>query len=354
MQTQGKKATIIDIAKRAGVSPATVSRVLSNPDYSVRPELCARVREAAAQLNYRPNIFGRLLKGGSSREIGVIVPSITNPFYAELVSAVEQECMERGYTPIFCFSRNSPQLEARHLETLERKQVAGILLSCVHLTNEFLEDLSRRATTFVLFDQTHPQYEGDSVSFDFWGGGYLSTQYLLECGHRDIAFVSGPIDRYSRRQFFEGYKQALRDVGQRFNNRRVLLYDEADQDAGSEYDFHCGQELGKLLLKSEYLPDAVVTVNDMMAIGVIKMLEQEGIYVPADISVVGFDNIAISALVVPALTTIHQPATETGTIAARILLDRIEGEPVEQGKIILKPTLIERNSVRKVHKKIKR
>ena len=354
MALQGKRATISDIAKRAGVSSATVSRVMSNPRYPVKPALRKRVLDAASQLNYKPNIFSQMLKGGSSREIGVIIPSITNPFYAQLVSAVERECLERGYTPIFCFSQNSPELETRHLEMLERKQVEGTLLSCVHLNDAFLADISARTPAFVLFDQTYPGYEGDSVSFDFFGGGCLATKYLLECGHRDIAFISGPIDRYSRRQYFDGYKHALKDAGLRFNNRRVVLFNDDIENASSEYDYHCGQELAGLLLSSEYLPDAIVAVNDMIAIGAIRKLEQEGVHVPTDISVVGFDNIAISSLVSPALTTIDQPAVETGRLATRILLDRIENKPVEQGQIILQPSLVERESVRKVHRKVRR
>lgn len=356
MAQKEKKATVSDIAKRAGVSAATVSRVMNDADYPVRSELRARVLDAAAQLNYKPNVFSQMLKGGSSREVGVIVPSITNLFYAQLVSAVEEECLRRGYTPIICSSQNSPELEKRHLENLERKQVEGVLLSCVHLNESLLETLANSTKAFVLFDQTSPGYSGDCVGFDFFSGGYMATKHLLDCGHRDIAFVSGPIDRPSRNQYYDGYRKALRDAGVRLNNRRVVLYgdSESDSDASMETDFRCGCELARKLLESDYLPDAVVAVNDMIAIGVLKYLEREGVHVPRDISVIGFDDISISSLVSPALTTIAQPASETGKLASQILLDRLEGREVEAGTVILEPRLVERESVRRLNKKVRR
>lgn len=356
MARKGKKATVSDIAKRAGVSAATVSRVMNDTGYPVRAELRDRVLDAASQLNYKPNVFSQMLKGGSSREIGVIVPSITNLFYAQLVSAVEAECLSRGYTPIICSSQDSPELEKRHLENLERKQVEGVLLSCVQPSDSLLDMLNSSVRAFVLFDQTSPGYGGDCVGFDFFEGGYMATKYLLDCGHRDIAFISGPIDRPSRNQYFDGYRRALRDSGVRLNNRRVVLYGDGENhsNASIETEFRCGWELGRSLMQSEYLPDAVVAINDMVAIGTIKYLESEGVHVPRDISVIGFDDISISSLVSPALTTIVQPAAETGRLAAQILLNRLDGIEVTDSNVILSPKLMERGSVRRLHKKVKR
>lgn len=353
-----KKATIADIAKRAGVSAATVSRVMSNSDYPVRESLRAKVLDAAAQLNYKPNRFSQLLKGGASREVAVLVPSITNPFYSQLIGAVERECLRRGYTLIICSSQNSPELELRHLETMERRQVDGVLLSSIHLSDDFLHQLSRSARAFVLLDQVPPSYGADCVSFDFFKAGHLAAQYLLGCGHRDIAFISGPLDRYSRRLYLDGYRKALREAGLHPSSRRILLYNGSsaspDADPTVENSYSCGRELGRMLLRGDYLPDAVVAVNDMMAIGAIKLLEQQGVRVPNDLSVIGFDDISVSALVSPALTTIAQPAAETGRLAACILLDRLEGKEVTEGQVFLQPALIERESVRRLHKKLRR
>lgn len=356
MAGTGKKATVSDIARRAGVSAATVSRVLNDVDYPVRAELRERVLEAAAQLKYKPNIFSQMLKGGGTRAIGVVVPSITNLFYAQLLGTVEEECLKRGYTPIICSSQNRPELEKRHLEDLERRQVEGVLISGVHLNDELLDILDNSVPTYVLFDQTSSSYTGDCVGFDFLAGGYMATQYLLDCGHRDIAFISGPIDRPSRNQYFEGYRRALKDAGVRQNNRRVILHTTSEDrsDGSAESEFRIGWELAENLMQSDYLPDAVVAINDMIAIGALKYFESEGIQVPRDISIIGFDDIAISAMVSPALTTIAQPVTQTGHLASQILLDRLEGKPVENGRVILTPKLVERQSVRRLHKKVKR
>lgn len=356
MAQREKRATVSDIAKRAGVSVATVSRVMNNSEYPVRAELRTRVLDAAEQLNYKPNVFSQALKGGASREIGVIVPSITNPFYAQLVSAVEIECLKRGFTPIICSSQNSAELEKKHLENFERKLVEGVLLSSVHLSEHLIELLKNSVQNFVLFDQTSPNYRGDCVGFDFFSGGYMATKYLLDCGHRDIAFVCGPIDRPSRNQYFEGYRKALKEAGVRLNNRRILLYNDNEQvtDVGMEGNLFWGRVLGEALLESDYLPDALVAINDMIAISVMKYLQSEGVYVPRDISVIGFDNISVSSVVSPALTTVAQSAVETGRLASRILLDRLEGKPVEENHIILTPQLVERESVRRLHKKLKR
>ncbi|MFR9160022.1 MAG: substrate-binding domain-containing protein [Ruthenibacterium lactatiformans] len=180
------------------------------------------------------------------------------------------------------------------------------------------------------------------------------TRYLIQCGHRDIAFASGPMDRRSRKQRFEGYKAALRKNGIRFNSKRLLLY-EGSTDAGAENsEFRNGYELGKMLLQGECLPDAVFAINDMTAIGMIQCLKINGVYVPADVSVIGFDNIYISDFVEPALTTISQPSYEMGRKAARMLLDAIEQPGCAQENVVMEPTLVERRSVRKVYRRLRR
>lgn len=206
-----KKPTISDIARKAGVSIATVSRVLRGSDYPVKSEVRERVTEIARQMEYKPNIFSQMLRGSSSREIGIVAPSITNPFYAQLISAAEQECLKRGYIPFICSSMGEPQLEMNHLDMLEDRCVAGILLSSMGQGEGIVKRLNELRIPIMLFDQTLDSYEGDGILFDFYQGAYLSTEYLIQCGHRDIVFCSGPINRYSRRAMYEGYKQALKD-----------------------------------------------------------------------------------------------------------------------------------------------
>ncbi len=353
MAKDRKKVTISDIAKLAGVSVASVSRVLAGSDYPVRREVRERILEIAKELDYKPNPFGQMIRKGVHSEIGIIVPSITNPFYAQLLAAAELECLKRGYIPFICSSMSDMQLEISHLDILENKGVAGIILSSVNTGEAYINRLNALRIPLLLFDQNLDGFNGDCIRFDFYRGAYLSTEYLIKCGHRDIVFVSGPLDRGSRCWMYEGYKQALKDNNMVLGRKKLVSAVSAGKPHG-EGDYQLGRVLGKLLLEREYLPDAVVTINDMTAIGLINYMHQEGIQVPHDLSVIGFDDISICEMVTPALTTIHQPAQETGTMAARVLIDRIENKLEDTVQIMMDPTLVERSSVRKIHKKIRR
>lgn len=351
MAKRGKRPTVSDIAKRAGVSVATVSRVMNNTDYPVRAELRARVLEAASQLDYNPNLFAQA-KGGTRQEIGVIVPSIANPFYSQVVSAVETECLRRGYAPVICSSQNAVELERRHMENLDRKRVDGVLVSCLRLTESQLELMDASVREFVLFDQSFPTYQGDCVTFDFFGAGYMATKHLLDCGHREIAFVSGPMDRPGRNLYFDGFRRALRDAGVRMNNRRVVLCNENPAEGGPEACIQFGRELGSRLMQAESLPDALVAADDMIAVSLMQYLKEQGVEVPRDISIIGFGDVYFSSLM--GLTTVSQSPEEMGRLSAKLLLDRLEGEDVEENRIVMQPKLVERDTVRKLHKKVRR
>ena len=353
MSKDVKKATISDIAQAAGVSTATVSRVLNNVDYPIKEELRHRVLQIAQDMHYRPNIFSRILKGGQSKELGVIIPSITNPFYAQLISAVEKECIERGYIPIICSSYNSPQLQSRHLDMLREKHVSGVLVSSLSTADTVMRQLADSGMEVVFFDQSSEE-NINSINFDFYRGGYMATSYLIECGHRDIVFASGPLDRRSRKLIYDGYKQALRENDLRFNAKHVLLSDNRAENAGGAYDYQSGRQLGQKLMDGAYLPDAVLAINDMTAIGIINVLAEHEVQVPNDVSVIGFDNIALSSMVTPALTTINQPAYQTGQLAAQMLINSIEGVAPTEPAITLQPLLVERKSVRRRHRKVRR
>ena len=230
--------------------------------------------------------------------------------------------------------------------------MAGILLSCMHMDEAFMDKLQQLKIPCVLFDQTYEEYPGLKVGFDFYAGGYMATRYLIECGHRDIAFACGLMDRRSRKQRLEGYKAALRENGIRFNSKRLFL--RGNDESGENAEFRNGYQLGQMILDSDYLPDAVFAINDMMAMGIMQCLKDHGVYVPADVSVVGFDNIYLSEFVEPSLTTIRQPSHEMGCLAAHMLLDAIEQPELVQENVVMQPELVERKSVRKVYRKIRR
>lgn len=345
MSIPKKKATILDISAAAGVSPATVSRVLNNVDYPISNDLRTRVLLAAKELNYKPNIFSQMLRGISSKEIGIIVPDLSNPFYSQLISTVARECVQHGYAPIVCSSFNSSALESRQIEILLRQQVAGIILSTLSDLDDCLEQLDEpEAPPVILFDQAHHNFAGDSVYFDFEKGGYMAAEYLINCGHRDIAFASRAFDRTSRKMLYDGYCKALEVAGISLNQSRIFINTQKE-DGGRDLDFDNGKILGKMMLKSDVLPQAVMAVNDVTAIGIMDVLLGQGVRIPEDISVMGFDNIPYASMVSPALTTIDQSASKTGKEAAEMLFHRIAFSEEPQGMRVVEPELVIRKSV---------
>lgn len=344
-----RRITIRDIAREAGTSTATVSRVLNDVGYPVSRDLRKKILAAVEKLEYQPNIFGQMLKGGINKMIGVIVPSIANPFYAQLVSKSEECCIDAGYIPVICSSHNDPRMEQRHLETLERQQVAGVLLSTINATAPFMKKMSALSLPCVLFDQPGDGYAGSAVSFNFRGGGEMATRYLLDNGHRDIVFASPCIDRGSRKKLYEGYRDAFRGYGLRIRSDRVIFASEAGE--GVMDDYKCGTLLAARILEAGYLPDAVVAVNDITAIGILNALFEQGVHVPSDMSLVGFDDIAFSSMVTPALTTIRQSVEKTAELAASILFGHIDHPDLIPVRETIEPELVVRSSVRKIQRK---
>ena len=341
-----KHVTIYDIAKKANTSTATVSRVLSNSGYPVSAKLRERIKEAAEELNYIPNMLGRQLKTNNSMTVGVIVPSITNPFYSSIVLGIEDIARSRGYHVLLCNSHRSPELEEEYLTTLFEKQVKGIIISSISPDKKLLSDLIDKGLSVVAFDQSVEGLDSSQVHFDFQRGGYLATEFLLKQGHQDIAFISSPLTRPSRRSVYDGYQLALKNKGVEINNDWIKIATREEEISEKNYEFTNGVELTRELLKSKELPTAIFVCNDMTAFGVMNELTSQGIKIPEEISVVGFDNIEFSQMVSPSLTTVQQPDYEMGRIACNILVDQLIGETREAVDIMLQPKVIERNSTR--------
>jgi len=341
-----KKPTIKDVARISESSIATVSRVLNNSEYPVKQELRERILKVAEEIDYKPNIFSKMLKGAASKEIGIIIPSISNPFYAQLVSSVERECLKRNYIPIICSSYNDYDLEMRHIETLIQKQVAGIIMSNIGEVKKLTDKLNHEKMKFVLFDQYYKNMDYSSISFDFYKSGYMAVEFLISNSNKEIAFLTAPFDRLSRKMIFEGYKDALKNHNLPFNKKLVLVSEIPNGENVSNAEFENGFLLADMLLKLKKLPDAIVAINDITAIGIIKGLNTKGVKIPEDISIIGFDDISFSSMITPGLTTMRQSSTITGTQGTRMLIDKIEGKKIENNNILISPELIIRNSVK--------
>lgn len=348
MEAIGKQVTISEIARRANTSIATVSRVLNDSDYPVSEELRVAVLKAVEELKYVPNAFGKSLKCGKSNEIGVIVPNFSNPFYVQMTSGIESVLRQAGYSPLYFNSNNNSDAEVIGIETLRRKRVEGLILSSINANPaQTLETLALHENV-VLFDQETSLKKCDYVSFNFEEAGYQAIRYLLENGHRHTAFLTAPLEqRASRTALYKGCIHAIEEWGS--DARCELICSSVEWEKSTTWEYENGRNMVSMLLTMEERPTGLFVYNDMTAFSVISQLNTEGIRVPEEISVIGFDNIDMSEYTSPPLTTIAQPAFETGEMAARIILDRIQGVRRANCRVKFEPTIIERKSVRNMN-----
>lgn len=341
-----KPVTIHDMAKMLKVSPATVSRVVSNSSYPVSQKLKKKINDLAKELGYTPNMLGRQLKTKNSMTIGVVIPSISNPFYADVVLGIEEIARRHGYQVLLCNSHQDPKLEAEYLQTLLEKQVKGLIISFISDQKELLSEYLSRGLKIISIDQMVNHSDVYQIGFNYRQGGYLATKYLIEKNHKKIAFLSAPLDRPSRLGIFRGYQDALQESGITPLDSWVQLCDSiGDEIPESTYEFKNGKQLVRNMLKLDDQPTAIITCNDLTAIGIINELNQQGIEVPGQISVIGFDNIELSQMITPPLTSVDHPKYEMGRFACSMLMDILNGNQVNVKEIVLQPKMIIRNSV---------
>ncbi len=338
------KVTIKDIAERCATSPATVSRVLSGSDYPVREDLKNRIMSTALELNYRPNIFGRRLRGIESREVGVIIPNLSNPFYGELLDSLEATCYDLHFKPTIRCSHNRQELESQHFQDFQESRVCGILISSIHNHQDVLKNAEGEANLPVVFfdqGQTNPEDRSMRVTYDFRKAGFLSASHLLETGHRSLAYVLPSFDRPSRKQICRGIHVAtLRHPA--VDYRIISLEDDTPIDLLNIRSV--SEKLAQKVLKQIRELDGLIVLNDILAIGIMTELRASGIRVPEDISVISHDDLWLAEMVSPRLTTVRQSAAETGKAAVR-LLHRHLAQSLEERTTVLIPELVVRETV---------
>jgi len=336
-----KPATIRDIARAANVSTATVSRVLSNSGYPVRAAVRENVLRVAAELNYIPNMVGKQLKKNTSHTIGVVVPTIANPFYASVVFGVEEEARLNGYGVMACNTLQDPALEEEYVRTLLEKQVKGLIIASIAGGKAHLERAAGLGVRIVAVDQ-YVEMDGIAqIDFDYRAGGYMAAKYLLERGHRRIGYAAFRLDRPSRRRILEGYLDAMREAGL----EPLVAEADAGERYGAGYEFDTGMKLTRRLLECDPPPTAIFAGNDLMAFGVIQELARRGVRLPEDVSVMGFDGIEFGRMIHPPLTTVRQPDYEMGKMACRMLIGLLHGAEHAPRAAVLRPALVERASV---------
>lgn len=342
-----KQSTIRDVAKLAGVSVATVSRVLCEGDYPVSAQLRQRVKDAAQTLGYVPNMMAKSLRQSKSTDVGVVVPGISNPFYMQAIRGINEVLSQNGYSMILCNTKNDPQQERMYLSQLAQRQVGGVILSSARDDEESAAEFARRGLRFVTLDQKIEDIDCPSINFDSRAGARMATEYLISMGHRRIAFATLPLTRWTRSQMLQGYKEALMVAGIPYDESLIYICAEEKSRQTQDQETHAGRCIGADLIRDGMPATAVLCVNDMLAIGLMNTLLHNGIRIPKDISVVGFDDIPFAEVFVPALTTVRYPAMETGRLAATVLLDPMI-HTSEQSPLALNltPQLVVRDTVR--------
>ncbi len=350
---KGKSTTLIDVAKYAGVSIATVSRYLNG--VKVRPELAVKVAEAVKKFDYRLNPAARMIKGQKSETIGLILPELDHPYFASLLEGAAEQARAFGQSILVGSCHGKHEVEEQTIDQFAHNILDGLIYTPVAKSVNLIEIEAFRELPVVIAARDQSVYpELPHVYQNTHGGGYLSTKYLLSLGHRKIAFFASFWEPdftkkemleilntpgtgvYSSLNRFSGYLDALEEFGIAYDSNLVIT---------CSYGFEDGKTAAKRLLSRMIEFDSIVTASDYVACGVIDVLEAQGISVPNDVSVMGYGNLELSKIMKPQLSTIHQNMFELGKQAVRSLHDVINN--IETEDIMLDVELIVRDSTSK-------
>jgi LacI family transcriptional regulator len=309
--------TIRDVAARAGVSIATVSRVLNRSDHPVRADVRERVLRAAAELDFHPSSLARALAGRDTRTLALVVPDIANPYYPRLSRGAEDVASSHGYALLICNTDYSAAKLDEYLRILRDKRVDGVLLAGGgNEQNGAIGELAGASLPIVAVGRH--ALDAPSVRIDNVLAAEMATSHLISLGRQRIAFLGGPRDHTTVADRLAGYRRALEGAGL-----------TPDQELEGDFTPRSGQRAAALLLTRSCLPDGLFCANDSMAIGALAQLRRGGVRIPEDIAIVGFDDVPLGEYVEPGLTSVAVPAYELGATAATMLVARLSGEPVD-------------------------
>jgi LacI family transcriptional regulator len=322
--------TLRDVAAKAGVSAITVSRALNNTGY-VSPDTRRRIYDAATALNYVPNDLASSLRSKRTQLLALLVTDVTNPFWTTVARGVEDAAMDAGYGVILCNTDEDPAKEARYLDLLLRRRIDGLIIGPTSESTEILQALEGRRVPFVLIDRLVSGICADIVRGDSRNGAYQLTMHLLQTGYRRIGMVSGPLTVSTSEDRVAGYVDALREMG--------IPSDPALVRCGG-YRESWGYQATLDLLSLDSPPDALFAANNFIALGVLRALRSLELSVPEDIALVCFDDFPHVTASTPFLTTMMQPAGEIGSVAIRLLLDRLANPDLDQREVVLPTQLL--------------
>ncbi|RXT02376.1 LacI family DNA-binding transcriptional regulator [Ammoniphilus sp. CFH 90114] len=326
------KPTITDVAKKAGVSIATVSKVMNNTG-KISEATKKRVLEIMKEMEFQPSFVASALKGKSTYTIGLLIPDLANPFFAELARSIEDRGHNLGYNLVICSTDYSMEKESKYINLLKQKSVDGFILASGFENIQLVKELMEEKTPLAIVAREMPALEVDTVSVDNFLGGYLAASHLINLGHKEIAIITR--DVWSNRERLRGYRQALLEAGIPF---------EEKIDVVEETSVECGRKMAGKFLSSARRPTAIFACSDSLAIGVFHAAREFGLKIPNDLSVIGFDDTPWAGASFPSMTTIAQPIREMGLAVTDLLVKAIKGEKETKQRLILLPKLIARES----------
>ncbi|MGM0216691.1 ribose utilization transcriptional repressor RbsR [Enterococcus sp. AZ109] len=327
-----KKVTIKDVAKRSGVSITTVSQILNGKEDMFSQGTIEKVLEAKKELNYEPDYFARRMIMKKSKTIGVLVPDITNPFFGNLLRGIEKVLYRENFVAMFCNADMDEAKESEYLQELSRRGVDGFIIASSAVSNQAINDtLKKNSLPFIVLDQKKAEGISDAVLTDDFSGGRLAAQHLADLGHQMVAVVmpqNAPANIYKR---YEGFSSI-------FPEAKIVNSDLSKQG---------GRQAAKEIIQRDFT--GLFAVNDEIAFGLYLGLNEVGKHIPADYSVVGYDNIDMCEYVIPQLTTIAQPIFELGQTTAELLLERIQQPEKNWEEKMLSVQLVKRASTKKIN-----
>lgn len=332
------KVTIYDVAKKAGVSIATVSNVINNTG-NMRESTRERVKEVMKELNYFPNAMASALMGKGTKTLGLIVPDISNPFWSELAKTIEDRAHEKGFSVFMCSTDEKEEKEKKYIELMKNKNVDGFIICSTYKNKDVLINLINEEIPIVLLTKDDSELAVTKIAVDDFKGGYEATTHLLQNGHRKIAIISE--HNHSGDKRFKGYREALKTYEVELKEEYIVKISASIENGVKSFS---------VLFDNTNLekPTAIFACNEQLAIGVIQAAKKRGIDIPSQLSLVGFDDTILATTTVPPLTTIAQPTVDMGIKTVDTIIEEIELGRSKKERILYNPKLIIRETTSRV------
>ncbi len=328
------KPTIYDIAKLAGVSIATVSKVF-NGKGRISESTRQRILRISEEINYQPNMLASALTGKKTYTIGLLIPDLVNPFFAELARHVEDRSHELGFNLVICNTDNNADKENKYIQLLRQKSADGIIVATGVRNEALLKELIEQHMPVALIAREQSTLAASSVVVDDYAGGYSAAAYLAEGGHKRIAVLAESLTVSSSKERIRGYRQALGEAGIRYDSSLIYV---------SDFSVQGGKQMALQALAAHPRPSAIFACNDILAIGAMQAARELGIRIPQELSVVGFDNTILASMTDPPMSTVAQPIQQMGHQVVDLITQEINQEKKAKQRVVLLPELIVRGS----------